>query len=270
MMIARGLWPALFARHFDAKIIEGTPYRREESLTRWTIAVAFCISLAFAGGLLYRRYVPAKPDIVKEILSGVRDILGNSPKTSNSLPATTTPQQQPTPTNNSFLQGSISVTKIEAVDLMNTNTHQKGFVLNVYYRNSGAMKIIGSVHRATIATSETPLSDDEIAKAQLATKQIDWHERERMAKGNEIEENSADLFFSTPQDDQAIVRLEDDADLVRANKKIMYVFVAFQYRDAVLPKNKGRLTELCRWAEGNFDAWHRCGMNRTTVITEGQ
>src|SRR5437763_206665 len=46
VMILRGLKPAMFARHFDAGIISGTPYRREESLKRWAASLLLCVAVA--------------------------------------------------------------------------------------------------------------------------------------------------------------------------------------------------------------------------------
>src|SRR5258708_18337223 len=60
------LWghlPNLFARQVEAQLIQGTPYQRKESPWRWTIAVTVAVCLAGLASLLYRKYVPQKPDI---------------------------------------------------------------------------------------------------------------------------------------------------------------------------------------------------------------
>jgi len=42
----RGHFPSIFAKHFDAQIIAGIPYRREESLRAWGVAMLSCVLLA--------------------------------------------------------------------------------------------------------------------------------------------------------------------------------------------------------------------------------
>jgi len=73
VMIARGMWPALFARHFEERIIEGIPYHRKESPVRWAIFILLCIALAFGGSIISRKYLPAKPNIVAAVVKGVKE-----------------------------------------------------------------------------------------------------------------------------------------------------------------------------------------------------
>lgn len=158
----------------------------------------------------------------------------------------------------------ISVNRIAGVFVLNKNTLQKGFGLNVYYRNSGPAATNWVEHRAVVITSEIPLSSRDIEKYQQLARQVN------LLKGNEapveIEANSPELFFTTPSDDESLVKMAIEANQVLEGKKRMYIFLAFKYRDEGLASDKKRLSELCRWAEGNFEAWHLCGVNRTTVV----
>src|SRR5260370_42366109 len=45
-LVGRSISPTHFAHHFDAKLIEGTPYRRKESLRKWAIVVVACLLFA--------------------------------------------------------------------------------------------------------------------------------------------------------------------------------------------------------------------------------
>lgn len=165
-------------------------------------------------------------------------------------------------------QAQISVTRIAGVFVINKNTHQQGFGLNVYYRNSGTAGTDWVEHRAVVITSESPLSSSDIEKDRQLARQANLPNGDEAPA--EIEANSPELFFTTPGDDEGFVKMAIEARQVLAGKKRMYVFLTFKYRDQSLPIDKMRLTELCRWAEGNFEAWHLCGVNRTTVVSVKQ
>ncbi len=87
----RGHKPGLFIKHIDAQIILATPYRREESWRSWILAVVACVSLAFSASWIYKKIVPAKPDVATTILKGVQELLKKQPPTV--LPYNTPPAQ---------------------------------------------------------------------------------------------------------------------------------------------------------------------------------
>jgi hypothetical protein len=50
----RGHFPGWFAKHVDAQIILGTPYRRKESVRAWVIASFACLLLAISASKIRR------------------------------------------------------------------------------------------------------------------------------------------------------------------------------------------------------------------------
>lgn len=58
----RGHFPGIFAKHIDAKIIAGTPYRREESIKAWATVLSTCVLLAWASSSLHRRLFPQQTE----------------------------------------------------------------------------------------------------------------------------------------------------------------------------------------------------------------
>jgi hypothetical protein len=73
-MALRGHLPGLFAKHIDAQIIAGTPYRREESIKAWSTSVLVCILLAGASSWIHLKVAPQKPDLANTILEQVRKL----------------------------------------------------------------------------------------------------------------------------------------------------------------------------------------------------
>ena len=74
-IIAYGLRPGLFSAHREAQIIQGTPYSRRASILRWVIAGALCMAASLVSSRMYRHFVPNRPNLVQEILVGVRAII---------------------------------------------------------------------------------------------------------------------------------------------------------------------------------------------------
>lgn len=70
--------PGAFQRHIEARIIEGTPYRRETSIWKWAAAILGCLVISAVGSLVYRHYIPDRPNalvaMVKTILSTINDV----------------------------------------------------------------------------------------------------------------------------------------------------------------------------------------------------
>lgn len=168
----------------------------------------------------------------------------------------------------SNVQAQISITKLVGVFEVNRNTGQQGFGLNVYYRNSGSAATNGTTHRAVVVTLESPLSPTDIEPNQQMARRVAAPNDDGPVA--EIEANSSELFFTVPNDDAGVVKMATEANKVLAGKKRMYVFLVFKYKDKSLSDDQMRLTELCRWAEGNFEAWHLCGVNRTTTVGANQ
>jgi hypothetical protein len=146
-------------------------------------------------------------------------------------------------------QAQISVTKTVGFFEAKKDTGQEGFGVNIYYRNSGTGPTEGGVtHRAILATTrESNLSDDEIRKAQADARRVVFTPNNT----REIEANSGELFFTAPDEKDALQASTEAHEVLAGNEKL-YLFVAFKYRDNSLEKNMARLTESCRWAEGNF------------------
>lgn len=173
------------------------------------------------------------------------------------------------PSQDGMAAAQVSVTKIVGVFMVNQKTEQQGFGLNVYYRNSGAVTIPSVSHRAFVYTSAptSPPDANQIGQFQGIARQV-----KPPIPGDasaELERNGSELFFTYPNPDDgddAMVKMASAARQVLAGQLRMYVFVAFKYSDTSLPSGTVRLTETCRWAEGNFEAWHFCGVNRTTVV----
>lgn len=54
----RGHVPRLFAKHIDAQLIAGTPYRRQESIKTWSFSIVACLALAGGASWIHRKIVP--------------------------------------------------------------------------------------------------------------------------------------------------------------------------------------------------------------------
>jgi hypothetical protein len=75
VLIIRALKPTWFARHIEAQLVAGIPYKRTESLARWLAAALIGIVISAGGSLAYKSYSPSKPDLTSAMLNGFRDIL---------------------------------------------------------------------------------------------------------------------------------------------------------------------------------------------------
>lgn len=73
-MILRGWKPRWFARHIDAQIIAGTPYRRVLSYGAWIVAAVLSLVLALLSAWVHLRVAPEKPDLAKTIIDGVKQL----------------------------------------------------------------------------------------------------------------------------------------------------------------------------------------------------
>ncbi len=162
------------------------------------------------------------------------------------------------------MQAQISVTKMAGGFLKQQKTGQEGFTVNVYFRNSGTAATGKVSHRTVLVSSLEPLTPEQIAENQRTAREPIHPDTGGVIA--EMEPNGPELFYSTPNDDAGLVQVAREAQRVLNGRKIFYLFIGFRYRDADLPAGKVRLTELCRWAQGSFDAWHFCGVNRTVVL----
>ncbi len=72
VMVMRGWKPAWFANHFDAEIITGRPYRRQESFKRWGTASVLVITLAAGSSRVHMRVAPNNPDLAKTVVAEIR------------------------------------------------------------------------------------------------------------------------------------------------------------------------------------------------------
>jgi hypothetical protein len=98
-MALRGHLPGLFAKHVDSQPIAGIPYRREESIKSWAIALPVCLILARGSSSIHRRIAPAHPDLAATILDGIKKLLPppNVAPTPSLIPTPETPDGEPTP-----------------------------------------------------------------------------------------------------------------------------------------------------------------------------
>src|SRR5262249_1741366 len=53
--------PGLFAKHFDASLITGSPYRREASKKAWGISLLLCFCIAGGGTWIRYKFFPGGP-----------------------------------------------------------------------------------------------------------------------------------------------------------------------------------------------------------------
>jgi hypothetical protein len=123
-MALRGHWPGLFAKHIDAQIIAGIPYRREESSKSWSIALLVCFLLAFASSWIHRTIAPTNTDVAKTVIDGVKRIVEQQNKIPTSIQPTT-PTLIPAPPQSTRTTGPTSPTS-------RANLYCQGVTLRIY------------------------------------------------------------------------------------------------------------------------------------------
>lgn len=163
-------------------------------------------------------------------------------------------------------QSRLEVSKVNLVEVVNKQGKHSN-ILNVYYINKGMIPTTFAIHRAVVVPSPSLLTSEEQEKyveiarsAKLPTKFED--QRDDIEPGSPPEH-----FFSLPEENQ-IDKFGETAAKVLSSESNLYVFIAFKYRDASLPKGQIRLTQYCGLFYQSFDLWHSCGVNRVSLERE--
>jgi hypothetical protein len=94
-MALRGHFPGLFAKHIESRLIAGTPYRRTESVTSWSITAAAAVLLASLCSLVQAKLAPENPDIAKTVIDGVKKAITPPPPPAPAPSLTPAPIPEP-------------------------------------------------------------------------------------------------------------------------------------------------------------------------------
>jgi hypothetical protein len=137
--------------------------------------------------------------------------------------------------------------------------------VNIYYDNAGGAPAHGIVNRYAAGIASGQLTVDKINETQdnLLNWQ-GWEEAVAARKQYEMYPGDPGEFTTIPpQENELAHDFRANFDNISSGKAVLYVFIAFKFRDPSMAPNVIGVTEDCFWFSGGNFARHNCGRGRT-------
>ncbi len=138
--------------------------------------------------------------------------------------------------------------------------------INIYYDIVGQVPADSIANHFAVGFSPAQLPQERLNEIQDGLLQwAGWKDEMSSRSQHQLFPGDAGDFTTIPSMEGP---LADDFrkswDDVASGKTVLYVFIAFKYRDKTMPPGKNGVTEDCFWFSGNF-ARHNCGRGRAFI-----
>ena len=137
--------------------------------------------------------------------------------------------------------------------------------LNISYYNAGKFPATNVGHYYTLATAARVLSEKEVTDIQDRALGF-------LKLGQSPDEiypgQRQDPFFTIPEnpgEQRTSALLSTDLSRVLDGSRLLYLVVAFSYRDRTTPQNSYRVSESCEYFVRTLHSGHACGRNGTSL-----